>query len=344
MIINRNTPYTKEELIELLRAKAQELGRPPIKEDCYFHRSVRKHFGSWNKGLEAARISTYDHHKITDDEIIADIKRVEGELGKQLSFKDYKKLGKYQFGKFRRSWSEFADELGYRKYKNVSKKDLILALKAVVDDLGYVPSTLEFQRHKLGITTTTLYKVYESYDKLITDAGFEIPKRKGGWNKLPDQELFDEIVRISNELGYTPSQLEFTEFSTTTYGNAARRFGSYSNFVKLAGLKPNRRFTTKDGHVVHSRFELMVDNFLFDNNIQHQVQVRVCKNRLWTCDFVIGTAWVECDGMSGNRPENGTAKFQEKLDYYRDNSYDFIVIYPSENWEIRIKCLLRRSL
>jgi len=93
-----------------------------------------------------------------------------------------------------------------------------------------------------------------------------------------------------------------------------------------------------DGHIVQSKFEAEFDNWLFEENIKHDIQVKVCNERAWTCDFVLinsygESLWIEIDGMGELRKEYGHKEtWEEKITYYRENDYRFIVI-DKENIE-----------
>lgn len=54
----------------------------------------------------------------------------------------------------------------------------------------------------------------------------------------PDQ-LIDKLLRLSDKLGYTPSSSEFQkEYSYAVYKTARSTFGTYTEFVFVAGLAP----------------------------------------------------------------------------------------------------------
>ncbi len=56
--INKESPqYSDEELISILQNKAKELGRTPKQREISFTTALRKHFGSFSKALEKAKLS-----------------------------------------------------------------------------------------------------------------------------------------------------------------------------------------------------------------------------------------------------------------------------------------------
>ncbi|MGX1687607.1 homing endonuclease associated repeat-containing protein, partial [Bacillus subtilis] len=50
----RRKTYTEENLIEILRQKAKELGRSPKTKEVKQWKTIKNHFGSYNTGLKAA--------------------------------------------------------------------------------------------------------------------------------------------------------------------------------------------------------------------------------------------------------------------------------------------------
>jgi len=121
------------------------------------------------------------------------------------------------------------------------------------------------------------------------------------------------------------------------------RFGSLNNFREKAGYPTREQVYGitacygKDGHKLHSGAEQSVCNFLHNNNIDHETQVRVCPERQWTCDFVANGVYIEVDGL-GERRKNIHAH-NEKIRYYEDKNIPHIVIdpYTTANWENHLK-------
>ena len=48
----RKPKYTNEELIEVIKAKTEELGRAPKIKEISQRETINRRFGSWNKALE----------------------------------------------------------------------------------------------------------------------------------------------------------------------------------------------------------------------------------------------------------------------------------------------------
>lgn len=331
--------FTKEQVIEMLKEQAKILGHAP-KRKWWREQGLRpgkttiaNYFGSWNKALEAAGLEPNMLNEVTRQMLLDDIKRVANEIGKPPKITEYCQLGKYTNIQSHGGWRSLIREIGFPSYGKLSRDDLIYFIRKVADELGHTPTLIEFKKHPSGVSQNPVYLHFGSYDELVIAAGLEPPQRKGGWAFRSKDELISIVQKLANELGYTPGQIEFTMMTNSSHGTVRYIFGSYSKFVRAAGLRAYGQFKGNDGHIISSRFELAIDNFLFENNIKHNVQTRVCKERHWTCDFVVGDIWIEADGYSGKRRGSAKGRWKEKLQYYQDNSYNLIVIRPEDNWK-----------
>jgi hypothetical protein len=101
-------------------------------------------------------------------------------------------------------------------------------------------------------------------------------KCKGGAEpKHALQELIDIIRAKTQELGRVPARREIKESDS-----CRKFFGSWNNAIIAADLQPNRSHSQRmykranakalDGHLCDSISELLIDNWLYDNNISHE--------------------------------------------------------------------------
>ena len=79
--------YTNEKLLEIIKAKAKELGRTPICHELSQRTTIINYFGSWNNALKAAGMSAYKQKyikkmKYTNEELLDIIKAKAEELGR----------------------------------------------------------------------------------------------------------------------------------------------------------------------------------------------------------------------------------------------------------------------
>lgn len=119
---------TRGELVEDLTEFAEDLGKTPtIREMREFgpHSGNRyqTEFGSWNKALEEAGFSPNVTHNITREQILEDIERVAGVLGKPPTLNEMDKYGEF-------SKLTYQNKLG--------------SYVAVLEELGFEPTTSQY--------------------------------------------------------------------------------------------------------------------------------------------------------------------------------------------------------
>ena len=97
-----------------------------------------------------------------------------------------------------------------------------------------------------------------------------------------------------------------------------------------------------DGSKYRSKFEASIVNFLVSKDILFEYEKRVCKNKLWTCDFVIGDIWIEADGLCEWRTKLGQKSYSgehEKIKYYKDHNFNYVILKRS-GWKKKLISLL----
>lgn len=85
--------HSDEELLALIRRRAEALGRSPLRNEVQHHREIAARFGGWNKAVEAAGLVPYDVNdllkqrqpregKYTKEELISILQHKAKELGR----------------------------------------------------------------------------------------------------------------------------------------------------------------------------------------------------------------------------------------------------------------------
>lgn len=175
------------------------------------------------------------HRRITDEELIADLKTAAEKLRKtSITANEYTKLGRYhdctlkaRFG----SWTKAVKLAGLTpvRRERVSKGDLIYdlkqaALKAGKDSL----TTTEYE--SLGSYSHRKYiSVWGTWNDSLKAAGLQ-PAKTG---KRTEDELMANLKRVWDLLGKQPSAKDMEKhspISVTTYRN---RYGSWQNTLKM---------------------------------------------------------------------------------------------------------------
>jgi len=289
--------------------------------------------------------------KHTDEELLEELKRVVKLLGRSPKQHELQKIGKYSPNSYKRAFGGISKALiiiGEKPtfLKNQTKEDCLNDLKRIYKKLGRIPSTSEFSELSNMIFVTLRKRInYQSWHSLFSDIGVsdeEIAKLKK--HNVTNKELREEIIRLKQFLGRYPTRIEMInegKYSCHTYST---RFGSWSKSFKALGFddyinqsiyKNQIHSKGKDGIIYKSLFESRIANILFDykknNKIkEYEYERKVCKNKTWTCDFVITKnnnleLWIECDGMEERRkiPYN---KGNKKINYYKENNIKYYII------------------
>jgi len=85
-----------------------------------------------------------------------------------------------------------------------------------------------------------------------------------------------------------------------------------------------RRFACKHGHDVQSSYELAVDNWLFENNIDHEYEPLITSNRRLKADFYANGLYIEVWGIS--KSPKYAARKQEKIALYKELNLELLEI------------------
>ena len=154
-----------------------------------------------------------------------------------------------------------------------------------------------------------------------------IPVRQSRYSKkmvLDNIRSFYEVYRripVKRELNYL-------------YRLARNYFGTWNNAIKTAGLDPNpvmfaNRHIAKDGHECDSFSEKIIDDWMFEKEIEHKRDIPYPGNKGFTCDFVIGNKWVEFFGLAGQHKKYDLLK-RRKLNLVRKYGINLVKLFPDD--------------
>ena len=161
--INVRKDYTKEELIGMLRNKANEVGRSPMIKDLESDKNMpdrdtyERHFGSFNKSLEAAGLEVkYIFRKWTKEEAIKWLRYKYEELGRTPGIRDFDKdprtPAKDVVRKLFGNWTNAIREAKIPVKRFWSEKELIGILQKLYLKLNRTPTREELRYYKLSVT------------------------------------------------------------------------------------------------------------------------------------------------------------------------------------------------
>lgn len=266
IITRKSKPYTKVELIKILQENAKILKRTPKKSEIKQAGAVIRIFGSFSEGIIAAGLKPTrrkshrkpynSHKKISEQEIIKAIQNKAEELGRTPSNSevDMGKLAINKFGSWKKALQKANLEINKQKY---TRSEIIQLLQDYARKNNRTPQ----QKH-IPICHTVYKRIFGSWNNALREAGL-VP-----YSNKNDQELLEELKRVSKELGKVPTVTECHQIKLNV-SRYQKRFGSWNKALELAGLpvKNSRRrgitteqyvdllkeYTTKLGRVPSSK-------------------------------------------------------------------------------------------
>ena len=119
--------------------------------------------------------------------------------------------------------------------RKISEEKFITQLHALKKKLGRTPTSREFSKSKETASIKAVTNQFGSWGKFLRAANLEP-------NRYSKKELVLQVKKLAKELRRTPTSGEFNNCPNTVSRSAIiKRFGSWNEFIRLAGLKPTRR-------------------------------------------------------------------------------------------------------
>jgi hypothetical protein len=159
---------------------------------------------------------------------------------------------------------------------------------------------------------------------------------KLGRFKYSKDEIISFIRNYYRSMDRIPPKRELPEISH----KAAHQFGSWNNAIVTAGLTPNRSHDNRmyrringkaeDGHKCDSASEILIDNWLHENKIEHTRDAPY-PNTKHLADWSIknGKVFIEYFGLAKDSPRYDRS-IKEKVAICRKNRISLISIYPKD--------------
>lgn len=138
----------------------------------------------------------------------------------------------------------------------------------------------------------------------------------------------EEIMEKAKELSYDPNQIR----SRVSYKKLKRNFGYVSILLIACGIEPTvnycsgNKYIANDGHKCDSSKEVVIDDFLSENGIEHEVHVSY-PNSKTKCDFKVGDTWIEYAGLTDKA--NYKKDLDNKIKFAKINNLKQIVLYDT---------------
>ena len=178
---------------------------------------------------------------------------------------------------------------------------------------------------------------FKSWSTVLERAGFTNYNRVLMF-KFVDYQGEDPIPFIKSKIGingeFTEKQQYYLVNRETNNSTLSKYFKSTNIFKILTNQKINRigymtaKQIAKDNHICDSISEKIVDDFLFDNNIVHELHQMYPNNNRF-CDFKIKDIYIEYAGLYSSNTKY-RKKMHEKIQYAKDNNLKLYVLYDTK--------------
>ena len=214
--------YTSEELLEIIRNRAEELGRPPfITEMGDYHSAIYRFFGSWSKAVELAGLPL-ETKVYTGEELLEIIRNRAEELGRAPTFEemgDYRFRILYRFKQYKTALKLAG--MGAESFPSYTDEELLEVLKGKADELGRAPLTTELPQ------SDTIAERFGGWNSALTKIGLD------STHKITTLSDWVEIAEAkAKELGRTLTPADFEN-----YLEILLAAGSWNNLLRKAGLE-----------------------------------------------------------------------------------------------------------
>jgi len=339
--------YSKQEVISELERVCNLLGHSPSQKEFTQHSNISykvlyKHFGSLCDALIELGYEPNRYTNVSKEELISDFHNLKKKLDRFPRYKDIEKHGKYSRHFYDKNFNNMeeiikASDLNKndKDYNLVTNDELIKELKRLSNEIGKTPTQKEIKN--MGKYGNTTY--FERFGSLA-NACLKADLKPNNCIGLSNEQLLDELKRVSNMIDGTPTTRDMQQKSFCTKDIFKTRFGSMMNAREEAGL-PRKNKTTW--------IERWAYNTLNKMNIQFKKEVSIGSYRV---DVMIEEEKnkikyvLELDGdyyhkeTLNNRPAAGDLDYQRKRDEYITNQgFHVIRILESdiENNENKIK-------
>ncbi len=230
-----------------------------------------------------------------------------------------------------------------RRYSNATKerarylRSVPTSYKGIARELGVSNSTARLWTREIILTDSQKERlIIINENRRVAHRWSAKEKRALGKRLAPYQyrkkytkeSLVGEIKRFFVEHGRIPFKREF---------NSRRAFrlyfGTWNAAILAAGFEPNpvlfaKRVEAIDRHVCDSVAEKIIDDWLYQNNINHERNVSYEGTKM-TTDFKVGNVFIEYFGLEGANRRYDTL-IERKRIFCKKRDIALLEIYPKQ--------------
>ena len=259
----RRSGLSDDELLEMLRDVADDVGRTPSISDIRNHTGTpsaslyQSRFGSWSQAHRAAGLEPRTSITHADETLLQGIADLASEVGGQPTAEQMTERGPYSVRAYQRafgSWTAALREAGFDPERHrYPTEELLDTLEQLAADLGRSPQVIDAIKDDDFPSEQVYYDRFGSWEDALEKAGLELPSGP----EFTDNELLTELRELADERGRTPTMKEVrsTEDAPgpTTYKD---HFGSWNEALSEADLEPVKRDHYTDEELLNALREL----------------------------------------------------------------------------------------
>lgn len=241
---NRHDNVTRDELIKEIERLHEETGETPtvsmLKErGRHSVYSFYNLFESWDAALEECGFTSETGGiEYSKEELLNELRRLADELDRTPTTVQMTRLGEYGTGAYQRnfgSWNDALREVGLELNvrSDIPRDSLLEELRHLFNRLGRSPTREEVA--EMSKYSAEPYKrEFGSWNDALRAAELPVLKRA----KIPDKDLLDELRRVADQVGGTPTQAQMEKYAEYYPSVYPKRFGTWNDAVEKAGLEP----------------------------------------------------------------------------------------------------------
>jgi hypothetical protein len=145
---------------------------------------------------------------------------------------------------------------------------------------------------------------------------------------LTPQELqiVKELHPIISEHGCLPKESMLITMGKAKLAKDIKGNGGFKKFSQLLDTPLMRFYQSVDGHCLSSSYECIFDNILAKHEIEHEIQIKICNERQYRCDFYIGETYIEVVGYTSKENPDYFISLNKKLSLYKKLKKKVILI------------------
>lgn len=128
-----------------------------------------------------------------------------------------------------KTFNEFVKSMGDepKKIFKLTVDEIISDILRIWEELGHQPTMIEYDKFGKYHSSTIYNKLGMRWaDLMISMGGVNLGYLRGGYNKIPDEELEQEYIRIRKKIGKPLTQKDFVKHCKFSYAVFQRSWGS----------------------------------------------------------------------------------------------------------------------